>query len=51
VLRGSEKDPDGGERNGGGNGRGARFANKPTPVSNRKGSLVVSCGGDDSEEV
>lgn len=30
---------DGGELNGGGNGRGVRFANRATPVSNRKGSL------------
>lgn len=37
VLRGSEKDPDGGERNGGGNGLGARLAKRASPVSNLKG--------------
>lgn len=37
MLRGSEKEPEGGERNGGGNGLGLRFANKARPVSNRNG--------------
>jgi len=41
VLRGSEKDPEGGDRNGGGNGLGALFANKASPVSNRKGGISL----------
>ncbi len=39
VLRGSLKEPDGGDRKGGGKGRGARFAKSATPVSNRNGSF------------
>ena len=39
VLSGSLNDPDGGDRNGGGNGLGVRFANNPMPVSNRNGSF------------
>lgn len=39
VLSGSLKDPDGGERKGGGKGRGVRFAKSATPVSKRKGSF------------
>lgn len=38
VLRGSEKETEGGDRKGGGKGRGARLANKPMPVSKRNGS-------------
>lgn len=38
MLSGSEKLADGGEVNGGGNGRGVRFAKRETPVSKRKGS-------------
>lgn len=38
VLSGSLKEPDGGDRNGGGKGRGARLANSATPVSKRNGS-------------
>jgi hypothetical protein len=41
VLRGSEKDPDGGDRKGGGNGLGALFANNASPVSNRKGEISL----------
>jgi len=41
VLRGSEKDPDGGERNGGGNGLGALLANNASPVSKRKGAISL----------
>ena len=37
MLRGSEKDPEGGDRNGGGKGLGALLANNASPVSNRKG--------------
>lgn len=37
------KDVDGGERNGGGNGRGVRLANRPMPVSNRKGKTGGLC--------
>jgi hypothetical protein len=37
VLRGSEKEPEGGERKGGGKGLGGLFANKASPVSNLKG--------------
>lgn len=39
MLRGSEKDAEGGELKGGGNGRDGRFANNPIPVSNRNGNL------------
>lgn len=39
MLRGSENEPDGGDRNGGGNGRGVRFAKRAKPVSKRNGSL------------
>ena len=53
VLRGSEKETDGGERKGGGNGRGARFANNTMPVSKRKGRMgngaLSSEEGDDAE--
>jgi hypothetical protein len=38
VLRGSLKEPEGGERKGGGKGLGARLAKRAMPVSNRKGS-------------
>jgi hypothetical protein len=41
VLRGSEKDPEGGDRKGGGNGRGGRLANSEMPVSNRNGRLSM----------
>ena len=37
VLRGSENEADGGDRNGGGNGRGVLFAKSDNPVSNLKG--------------
>lgn len=45
MLRGSEKDTDGGDKKGGGNGRGDRFANSPMPVSKRKGGFPY-CDGD-----
>lgn len=45
MLRGSEKDTDGGDKKGGGNGRGDRFANSPMPVSKRKGDFPY-CDGD-----
>ena len=41
VLRGSEKDPEGGDRNGGGKGLGALLANNANPVSNRKGRVSL----------
>lgn len=43
MLRGSEKDADGGDRNGGGNGRGTFFAKRAMPVTNLNGmsDLVV----------
>lgn len=44
MLSGSEKEPDGGERKGGGKGRGARLAKRETPVSKRNGCCV--CGSD-----
>lgn len=52
MLRGSEKDADGGDRKGGGNGRGGRFANRAIPVSNRNGSMGIeqAFGGEDGEE-
>ena len=37
VLKGSEKEPDGGDKKGGGKGLGALFANNASPVSNRNG--------------
>lgn len=39
VLRGSEKELDGGDRKGGGKGRGVLLAKRDMPVSKRKGSL------------
>lgn len=45
VLSGSEKDPDGGLKNGGGKGLGERFANSASPVSKRKGGMVVLVKG------
>lgn len=39
MLSGSEKEPEGGDRNGGGNGLGGRFAKSAKPVSKWKGSL------------
>lgn len=39
MLSGSLNDPDGGDRKGGGNGRGVRFAKSPIPVSKRYGSF------------
>jgi hypothetical protein len=44
VLSGSEKEPDGGERKGGGNGRGGLFAKSERPVSNRKGAVLLWAG-------
>ena len=41
MLRGSEKEPEGGDKNGGGNGLGALFANSASPVSNRKGGISL----------
>jgi hypothetical protein len=41
VLRGSENDPEGGDRKGGGKGLGALLANKANPVSNRKGGISL----------
>ena len=41
VLRGSENDPEGGDRKGGGNGLGALLANNASPVSNRKGGISL----------
>lgn len=41
VLRGSEKDPEGGDRNGGGKGLGARLAYREIAVSNRKGRISL----------
>lgn len=47
MLRGSEKDTEGGDKKGGGNGRGDRFANSPMPVSKRKGDFPYPyCDGD-----
>ena len=40
MLRASEKDPEGGDKNGGGKGLGALFANSAIPVSNLKGVLL-----------
>jgi hypothetical protein len=48
VLRASEKDPEGRERKGGGKGRGVRLAKRARPVSNLKGRLRGSDGGDES---
>lgn len=45
VLRASEKEPEGGERKGGGNGLGLRFAKRAMPVSKRKG-VLGSLGGE-----
>jgi hypothetical protein len=45
VLSGSEKDPEGGDKNGGGKGLGALFANKAIPVSNRKGMCSLRSSG------
>jgi hypothetical protein len=45
VLRGSENDADGGDRNGGGKGLGGRLAYKEMPVSNRKGGISLRKGG------
>jgi len=45
VLRASEKDPDGGERKGGGNGLGCLLANSASPVSNRNGGVSFARGG------
>lgn len=39
VLSGSLNDPEGGDKNGGGKGRGARLAKSEMPVSNLYGSL------------
>jgi len=53
VLSGSEKDADGGDRKGGGNGLGARLAKRAVPVSNLKGRFsrrVVSFGVGPLEE-
>lgn len=44
MLRGSENEPDGGDRNGGGNGRGVRFAKSAKLVSKRKGSFGIESG-------
>jgi hypothetical protein len=48
VLKGSEKEPDGGEKNGGGKGLGALLASRAYPVSKTKGREVClsvsSCG-------
>lgn len=44
MLSGSENEPDGRERNGGGKGRGVRFAKRARPVSNLKGRFVDSGG-------
>jgi hypothetical protein len=41
VLSGSEKDPEGGDKNGGGNGLGALLANNAKPVSNLNGQIAV----------
>jgi len=41
VLRGSEKDPEGGDKNGGGKGLGRLFANSASPVSNLNGAFRV----------
>jgi hypothetical protein len=41
VLSGSENDPDGGERKGGGKGLGALLAKRASPVSNLKGGWRV----------
>lgn len=39
MLNGSEKEVEGGDIKGGGNGREGRFANNASPVSNRNGVL------------
>lgn len=44
MLRGSENEPDGGDRNGGGKGLGVRFAKSAKPVSKRKGSFGIESG-------
>jgi hypothetical protein len=45
VLRGSEKEPEGGERKGGGKGLGGLLAKSASPVSNRKGGTSPCAGG------
>jgi hypothetical protein len=46
VLSASEKEPDGGERKGGGNGRGERLAKSAMPVSKRNGGAASGEGAD-----
>lgn len=47
VESGSEKEPEGGERKGGGKGRGVRFAKRARPVWNLKGrGGCFGCGGE-----
>ena len=49
VLSGSEKDAEGADANGGGNGRGFRFAKRPIPATNRKGSRGAASPAGDEE--
>lgn len=41
MLKGSENEPEGGDRKGGGKGLGALFAYRENPVSNRKGGISL----------
>jgi hypothetical protein len=45
VLSGSEKDPEGGERKGGGKGRGGLLAYRAIPVSKWNGDFSKRIGG------